>query len=279
MGKITEYSTMLLLKVLNLKGTAAQYAKKSKSFKTFQYLDPKDNEILERSKKIMEKFKKEKDPLYFNFYDPDPNVAYILHTFKKWFIIWYTKKRNHIKDLLTKKKRYTSRKIKKRQQQKNIKIMAAKKYVLIDVKAPILKGKEILKDPDVGGLKLVYEVSNEKTTLSKKDNKCIVYLKPYKENWGADKKDVKKGEWGNSSSPLSNVWLEIKKDYTSYEKENMSIRGDVVKDSNLIAQLNKQTKEFIIGIDEDIRNIPFKLKIIFKFEQVLEVIKSRIFLR
>jgi len=162
---------------------------------------------------------------------------------------------------------------------KNIETMAAKKYILVDTKAPVLKGKEILKDPDAGGIKLTYEVANEKTTLSQKDNKRLIYLKPYKENWSVSKKDANKGEWGNTSSPLSNVWLEIKKNYTSYEKESTSIRGDVVKDSNLIAYLNKQTKEFILGSDENIRPIPFKLLILFKIKQTLEIIKSRIFLK
>lgn len=164
-------------------------------------------------------------------------------------------------------------------QKKRKKEMAAKKYVLIDIKAPVLKGKEILKDLDAGGLKLTYETSNEKVTLSKKDNKYVIYLKPYKENWGTDKKSVEKGEWGSPSSPLSNVWLEIKKDYTSYEKESMQIRGDVVKDSKLIAYLNKKTKEFILGFDEDTAPITLKEQVSFKLEQLWEATKSRIFLR
>ena len=265
MENIIEYLIMLLLKVLNLKGIATQYAKKSRNFKTFIYLDARSNVIAEKGKEIRDRFKKEKNPLYYNFYDPDPNISYIIHKFKIWIIIWYNRKKDRIKKLLISKHK--------------VKIMAAKKYVLKDIKAPVLKGKEILKDPDAGGIKLTYEVANEKITLSQKDNKRLIYLKPYKENWSISKKDANKGEWGNTSSLLSNVWLEIKKDYSSYEKESTGIRGDIIKDSNLIAYLNKQTKEFTIGSDESIRNISLKLKILFKIKQILDTIKSRVFLK
>jgi hypothetical protein len=265
MEKVTEYLIMLLLKVVNLKGIAVQYAKKSRSFKTIKYLDTTSNEIAERGKKAKEQFKKEKNSLYYIFQDEDPNISYITHKFKIWSIIWYNRKKYHIKNILTK--------INKK---KKI-IMAAKKYTLTEYLVPFTKGREIISDLDAGGIKLTYSVKNVKSTLSQRDVGKVAFLKPYKKNWGTNKKDVGKNEWGNTFSPYSNVWLQINEDYKSYSKEIMNIRYTLVKDSNLISQLNKQTKEFVIGNDEEIREIPLMEKIKFNFDTLLELIKMDFF--
>jgi hypothetical protein len=151
--------------------------------------------------------------------------------------------------------------------------MAAKKYTLTECLIPFTKNKEILNDLDAGGIKLIYSVKNVKSTLSQKDVGKVIFLKPYKKNWGISKKDVGKNEWGNTFSPYSNVWLQINEDYKSYDKEIMNIRYTIVKDSNLISKLNKQTKEFVIGTDEEIREIPLTEKIRFKLITMLDKLK------
>jgi hypothetical protein len=161
--------------------------------------------------------------------------------------------------------------------------MSAKRYVLIDNKSPKIEGKIIIEDLNVGGIKLTYEVSNNKSTLSQRDIQTHIYLRPYKTNLGEDKKDCEetfgKGSWGNTSSPLSNVWFKIKKDYTDYNKEFMFIRYDRVIDTQLISELNKKTKKFVLGSDEPIRDIPLKEKVLITIENIKEQVKSRIFLR
>lgn len=157
--------------------------------------------------------------------------------------------------------------------------MKAKRYVIISVDAPVIDGKKIIEDANMGGIKLTYEVSNDRTSLSQRDKEIHIYLKPYKNIWGSSKKDVEKGEWGNTNSPLSNVWLRIKKDYTNYDKEYMEISYEKVTNHKLISHLNKQKKKFVLGEDEEIRQIPFKEKVLFILDEIKERIKYRIFLR
>lgn len=138
--------------------------------------------------------------------------------------------------------------------------MSAKKFSLIEAFVPVIKGKELVKDPGMGGIKLTYQETSTKVTLTKKDKKTRVFLKPFKSTIAEDKKDCEvtygKGSWGNTSSLLSNVWLEVVDDYKNFDDSCNFIWHNTVTDNDLIKQLNNQTKEFVLGVEEPITKLP-----------------------
>jgi hypothetical protein len=159
------------------------------------------------------------------------------------------------------------------------------KYKLIKKETPTITNGVISNDPDVGGIKLVYEVTTEsfrgKDKLHKYQNKAkIVFLKPYKKYWN---KDCKKGEWGNINNPLTTIWLFTNVDYKDFSRtytvENidflMSLK--LVKNEKenqlLISHLNKQTKEF--EISEESKS-PKKLSIIKRWRISLLIINQNL---
>ena len=124
-----------------------------------------------------------------------------------------------------------------------------KRYQLNEIFMPMIINSKINKDPGMGGVKLVYQQSDPTLPLTRRDIKVKIFLKPYKEIFGK-KEDCKKGEFGNTNSPLTSMWFEIiSGDYTNYEKDIYSIRAEKITDQQLIAHLNKQDKDFILGED------------------------------
>ncbi len=151
------------------------------------------------------------------------------------------------------------------------------KYELIEVRAPdIVFGAPIV-DPGVGGIKLKYSKSKE-YSLTKKDVKDVIFLKPYKKNWATNKKDCKKGEWGNTRSPFANVWLELPEDYTNYEEsyEIILLSSTKVTDSKLIKNLNNKVGKFTIKESTDEPITSLKKKILFNLGLLYLNIKDRI---
>ncbi len=142
--------------------------------------------------------------------------------------------------------------------------MPAKKYILKSIDAPVIEGKLVKRDPGMGGIKLIIQEENIKSSLTKKDKRQKIYLKPLKTFLASNKQECEetygKNAWGNSNSQLSNTWVEITSgDYDSFQKEFMFIRHILVDDQSLIANLNKvsrnEIKEFIIGEDRKIAKL------------------------
>jgi hypothetical protein len=141
--------------------------------------------------------------------------------------------------------------------------MPARKYSLIEAFPPVIKEKLVEKDidPGVGGIKLIYQESSVNISLNpEKDKRKRIFLKPLKEFIADNKKDCEetfgKGSWGNTSSILSNVWIEITSpDYKDIKKSYKLIRYVIVAEANVIKYLNRQTEEFIIGQIEPITKL------------------------
>jgi hypothetical protein len=156
------------------------------------------------------------------------------------------------------------------------------KYTLLDIKAPEIMSGVIVKtkEPGVGGIKLTYSKSKEYSLLS--ETSKVIFLKPYKEVWEArGKKFCKKGEWGNTNTPLSNVWLEVYEDYANYEeymKKNPCLLYEKVTDPKIIKQLNLRSKTFSIDEPTDKPTTHLSIKIrLWLNECVFNPIKDRIF--
>lgn len=165
------------------------------------------------------------------------------------------------------------------------KIKKMAKYTLLDIKAPEQcidgNGKTFMNDPGVGGIKLVYSKSKEYSLTG--ETKKVIFLKPYKEIWEPrGRKFCKKSEWGNTSSPFTNIWLEIYEDYTNYEKEIEKvgfIQHERITDISLIKHLNAKSTSFSINEPNDKITTHLGIKIvIWVNENIIIPIKERIFI-
>jgi hypothetical protein len=136
---------------------------------------------------------------------------------------------------------------------KFIKTKRMAKYTLLDAKSHELSFGAAIKDPGVGGIKLVYSKSKEYSLTG--ETKKVIFLKPYKEIWEPrGRKYCKRDEWGNTMSPLSNVWLELYEDYNNYKKEIEKvgfIQHQRVTDVRLIKRLNSKSAIFTIAEAND----------------------------
>jgi hypothetical protein len=155
------------------------------------------------------------------------------------------------------------------------------KYVLIDIKAPEIILGVRAKDPEVGGIKLIYSKSKEYSLTA--ESKTCIFLKPYKELWEPKrKKFCKKNEWGNTRSPFSNVWIELYEDYINYDeyiKKNGFMFNEKVIDSKLIKNLNRKSQTFYIDEFDDKPTTHLSEKILFWInEYIFNPIKERIFI-
>lgn len=146
-----------------------------------------------------------------------------------------------------------------------------KKYKLLKREAPTITNGVIQKDPRVGGIKLTYEVID--SALDKPKKEKIIFLKPYKKHWSDSKSSCKKGEWGNTSNPLTTVWLKTKYDFTDFNRDydvsNIDFLMDLtqVTDTELISNLNKELKHFQIG---ELSKSPKKLSFINKVYLIIK---------
>ena len=151
--------------------------------------------------------------------------------------------------------------------------MPGKKYILKINNSiiPIIKNGVVENDKGAGGIKLIYRISSS-FSLGR-DSEIIIFLKPFKKFLGTSKKEVEnnygKGSWGNTYTPLSNVWLKLSHDYKDINKDIFSLRPERVTEQILFPHLNKQEEYFIIG--EDV-----KLSIIDKIPFYIGILKSLI---
>jgi len=142
--------------------------------------------------------------------------------------------------------------------------MPTKKFILIAAFPPVINDKLVEGDIDsgVGGVKLIYQQNGTKINLGPDKETQRIFLKPLKKRIADDKKECEasygKGSWGNTISNLSNTWLEITSgDYDDIRKSYKFIRHEQVADQDLIKNLNRQLKEFVLGTDEPITKLPF----------------------
>lgn len=132
------------------------------------------------------------------------------------------------------------------------------KYKLTEAINPVIDGKKIVKDPGVGGIKLVYSITTNDGKTS------TTFIKPFKRHIAESKdKCVNKGDWGNTNNPLSNIWYKTTYNYLNFVKEykleniEFLMSLERITDQELISYLNKQTKEFFHGKS----NTPVKLTV------------------
>lgn len=154
-----------------------------------------------------------------------------------------------------------------------IKTMYLKMLKLVEKNYPTMKGKVIVDGEQYGGVKLVYQKPIGFSLINKTSEK-IVFLKPFKKYWADSKKDCTPGEWGNTNSPLTTVWLKltVNQDYKDFREVYQYVRSEKVIDAKIIAALNKEQD---IQLDQP-KEIPSVEVIKFTSEEIISKIKSKI---
>ena|SRR4030042_4776068 len=147
-------------------------------------------------------------------------------------------------------------------------------YILTSITKPNIIMGVLVDNVKVGGIKLVYSKSKQYSTT---DDQEVVFLKPYKEVWAKDgKKSCRKGEYGNTLSPFTNVWLRLTQDYNNFEKDYDLIHiEEKVTNPKLIKYLNRQSKNFKLD-DNESTILTLKDKTLFMLKLILLRIKNRI---
>lgn len=133
-----------------------------------------------------------------------------------------------------------------------------KTYKLIKKDVPVIKNRVVLKDPKVGGIKLVYDVLEERfkeiNIFGYKilnpfpyywNRKKQVILRPFKDVWDTSRNRLPRNYWGKQSDPLTFMWIEMEFDYDSIEI-TLPIFKNQITDHRVLKHIKQFEKEFSI---------------------------------
>lgn len=130
-------------------------------------------------------------------------------------------------------------------------------YTLIKSDVPEICDGEVVSDPGVGGIKLVYwkrriRVENVKIgpisiTYPTKFYKRVkvTFLRPYKDKWDTQRKRLPRNYWGKKNNPLTNMWIVVERDYTKWSGSMVRFK-DQVTDHTFIKNLKSIEESFVI---------------------------------
>lgn len=134
-------------------------------------------------------------------------------------------------------------------------------YTLIKKDVPEICDGQIVSDPDVGGIKLVYlkrRVRVNSVSLGPIKivypvkvfkGKKITFLRPYKTNWDTKRNRLSRNYWGKKNHPLTNMWIVVEKDYKKWSDSIVRFK-DQVTDHTLIRFLKSETESFTIFVNQ-----------------------------
>jgi len=128
-------------------------------------------------------------------------------------------------------------------------------YTLIRKDIPVIEFGEVVSDPEVGGIKLVYW---KRTMVCKELNlglfritypiyiykrTKIAFLKPFKEKWDTKRNRLDRCFWGKKDHPLTNMWIIVTPDYKKWSDTIVRFK-DQIKDHKIIAFLKSNAETF-----------------------------------
>lgn len=133
------------------------------------------------------------------------------------------------------------------------------RYGLIKSDIPeIINKKTVMKDVNVGGIKLSYKVSTIKALVFKIFNKqyvvpisrprnveTLTFLRPYKKIWDTGRNRLPKCLWGKKDDPLTNLWVELEIDYKDLDSGQILGKKEI-RDTNITKYLSKNKQLFYI---------------------------------
>jgi hypothetical protein len=103
--------------------------------------------------------------------------------------------------------------------------MVTYKFKLIDSQVPKIKGKNIITDSNVGGVKNKYNVYRVRRWLWDKYLGTKTFWRPYQTMWDKKEHRVPPPYWGKG--PLLNMWLVLSNDYPDPSKVKVLVtEGD-----------------------------------------------------
>ena len=111
--------------------------------------------------------------------------------------------------------------------------MVTYKFKLIDSKVPVIKGKNIITDANVGGTKNTYKIYEYRYLQYNGSYKLLYYvryigtksfLRPYQSIWDAKKNRLHAPYWGKG--PLLNLWLVLSNDYYDFNEVKVLLPED-----------------------------------------------------
>lgn len=111
-----------------------------------------------------------------------------------------------------------------------------------------LEAKRELSDQDkkIGGIRLIYDVSITRGNEEVKSTK--IFLKVFKTYWENSKEECKnKNEWGSTLLNVSDVWLELEKNYSDIRDE-IFIYNERITNPEILGMLNRRQEEFTFSI-------------------------------
>ena len=143
-----------------------------------------------------------------------------------------------------------------------MKIVNYNRFRLLKKDLPEIINKVVVQDDvNVGGIKLVYEVSLRDCFILnffgrqrlvelpsyKKSKKIIrVFLRPYKKLW-SEKRDKKlpKNFWGKNDELLTQLWVELEFDYIDLQSAIIILTKEI-RDTNITKHLSKTKNLFYV---------------------------------
>jgi len=135
-------------------------------------------------------------------------------------------------------------------------------YTLIKSDVPEICNRQIVKDQDVGGIKLVYwrrrmmvkDISFGPIEFSYPvrifKRKKVVFLRPYKDHWDHERNRLPYNYWGKTSNPLTNMWITVEQDYKVWSNTTVRFK-DQVTDHSMIKSLKSIEETFSVFINQN----------------------------
>jgi len=134
-------------------------------------------------------------------------------------------------------------------------------YTLIKKDTLELCNGQVVSDPDVGGVKLVYwkrrfilktlSLGSIKLSYPVKMLKRskVIFLRPLKKNWDTQRNRLPRNYWGKTSNPLTNMWIVVETDYKKWSGTTVRFK-DQVTDHNIIRSLKSEEETFSIYVNQ-----------------------------
>jgi hypothetical protein len=144
--------------------------------------------------------------------------------------------------------------------------MVTYKFKLINSQVPVIKGKNIITDSNVGGIKNTYEIiriSGPFGILRKRIG-TKTFLRPYQRVWDVKRHKLPAKYWGKG--PFINMWLILNNDYNNIKEVKSFI--------NLTDTMEYCTK--ILNVDFESRVLVKNLKLNESFKQSKSKTNERI---
>ena len=134
-------------------------------------------------------------------------------------------------------------------------------YTLIKKDIPEILDGQVVSDPDVGGIKLVYwkrrviiysvNIGPIKISYPARifKRQKVVFLRPYKKNWDSQRNRLDRNYWGKTNHPLTRMWIVVETDYKKWSGTTVRFK-DQVTDHEFIKAFKSEAEDFSIYVNQ-----------------------------